>query len=211
MEKLIKIQSELKAPKGNYNSFGKFRYRSCEDILEAVKPLLAREKCMLTMTDEVVAITDKVYIKATATIIDLDNKVHCSTSAYARESENKKGMDESQMTGTASSYARKYALNGLFLIDDTKDADTDEFQRAKQKAEKKESKTATKKKAGSENIADKKKADWRTKVLDLAKSKGITAIDLATKYKLNNSTSAERFKEIYEELKKEDSNAKCNG
>ena len=163
------------------------------------------------MTDEVVAITDKVYIKATATIIDLDNKVHCSTSAYARESENKKGMDESQMTGTASSYARKYALNGLFLIDDTKDADTDEFQRAKQKAEKKESKTAIKKKAGSENIADKKKADWRTKVLDLAKSKGITAIDLATKYKLNNSTSAERFKEIYEELKKEDSNAKCNG
>ena len=84
MEKLIKIQSELKAPKSNYNGFGKFHYRSCEDILEAVKPLLAREKCMLTMTDEVVAITDKVYIKATATIIDLDNKVHCSTSAYAR-------------------------------------------------------------------------------------------------------------------------------
>ena len=204
MEKLIKIQSDLKAPKGNYNSFGKFRYRSCEDILEAVKPLLAREKCMLTMTDEVVAITDKVYIKATATIIDLDNKVHCSASAYARESENKKGMDESQMTGTASSYARKYALNGLFLIDDTTDADTDEFQHTKQKAEKKQS-GATKK------TEDKKKADWRTKVLDLAKSKGITAIDLATKYKLNNSTSAERFKEIYEELKKEDSNAKCNG
>ena len=204
MEKLIKIQSDLKAPKGNYNSFGKFRYRSCEDILEAVKPLLAREKCMLTMTDEVVAITDKVYIKATATIIDLDNKVHCSASAYARESENKKGMDESQMTGTASSYARKYALNGLFLIDDTTDADTDEFQHAKQKAEKKQS-GATKK------TEDKKKADWRTKVLDLAKSKGITAIDLATKYKLNNSTSAERFKEIYEELKKEDNNAKCNG
>lgn len=195
MEKLIKIQSELKAPKSNYNGFGKFRYRSCEDILEAVKPLLAREKCMLTMTDEVVAITDKVYIKATATIIDLDNKVHCSTSAYARESENKKGMDESQMTGTASSYARKYALNGLFLIDDTKDAD----------AEKKQS-GATKK------TEDKKKADWRTKVLDLAKSKGITAIDLATKYKLNNSTSAERFKEIYEELTVEngEKNAECN-
>lgn len=200
MEKLIKIQSELKAPKSNYNGFGKFRYRSCEDILEAVKPLLAREKCMLTMTDEVVAITDKVYIKATATIIDLDNKVHCSTSAYARESENKKGMDESQMTGTASSYARKYALNGLFLIDDTKDADTNEFQQTKQKAEQK-----------SKKKTETGKEEWRVKVLKLAKEKGITAIDLAKKYKLNNSTSAERFKEIYEELKKEDNNAKCNG
>lgn len=211
MEKLIKIQSELKAPKSNYNGFGKFHYRSCEDILEAVKPLLAKEKCTLTLSDDIVAIADKVYVRATATISD--GKEQYITSAYARESENKKGMDESQMTGTASSYARKYALNGLFLIDDTKDTDTDEFQQAKQKAEKKESKTATKKKtgSGSENIADKKKADWRTKVLDLAKSKGITAIDLATKYKLNNSTSAERFKEIYEELKKEDSNAKCNG
>ena len=182
MEKLIKIQSELKAPKSNYNGFGKFRYRSCEDILEAVKPLLAREKCMLTMTDEVVAITDKVYIKATATIIDLDNKVHCSTSAYARESENKKGMDESQMTGTASSYARKYALNGLFLIDDTKDVDTNEFQQTKQKAEQK-----------SKKKTETGKEEWRVKVLKLAKEKGITAIDLAKKYKLNNSTSAERF------------------
>ena len=200
MEKLIKIQSELKAPKSNYNGFGKFRYRSCEDILEAVKPLLAREKCMLTMTDEVVAITDKVYIKTTATIIDLDNKVHCSTSAYARESENKKGMDESQMTGTASSYARKYALNGLFLIDDTKDADTNEFQQTKQKAEQK-----------SKKKTETGKEEWRVKVLKLAKEKGITAIDLAKKYKLNNSTSVERLKEIYEELKKEDNNAKCNG
>ena len=204
MEKLIKIQSELKAPKGNYNSFGKFHYRSCEDILEAVKPLLAKEKCTLTLSDDIVAIADKVYVRATATISD--GKEQHSTSAYARESENKKGMDESQMTGTASSYARKYALNGLFLIDDTKDADTDEFQHTKQKAEKKQS-------GSTKKTEDKKKADWRTKVLDLAKSKGITAIDLATKYKLNNSTSAERFKEIYEELnaEKENSNAKCNG
>lgn len=204
MEKLIKIQSELKAPKGNYNSFGKFHYRSCEDILEAVKPLLAKEKCTLTLSDDIVAIADKVYVRATATISD--GREQHSTSAYARESENKKGMNESQMTGTASSYARKYALNGLFLIDDTKDADTDEFQHTKQKAEKKQS-------GSTKKTEDKKKADWRTKVLDLAKSKGITAIDLATKYKLNNSTSAERFKEIYEELnaEKENSNAKCNG
>lgn len=198
MEKLIKIQSELKAPKSNYNGFGKFHYRSCEDILEAVKPLLAKEKCTLTLSDDIVAIADKVYVRATATISD--GKEQYSTSAYARESENKKGMDESQMTGTASSYARKYALNGLFLIDDTKDADTNEFQQTKQKAEQK-----------SKKKTETGKEEWRVKVLKLAKEKGITAIDLAKKYKLNNSTSAERFKEIYEELKKEDNNAKCNG
>ena len=198
MEKLIKIQSELKAPKSNYNGFGKFHYRSCEDILEAVKPLLAKEKCTLTLSDDIVAIADKVYVRATATISD--GKEQYSTSAYARESENKKGMDESQMTGTASSYARKYALNGLFLIDDTKDADTNEFQQTKQKAEQK-----------SKKKTETGKEEWRVKILKLAKEKGITAIDLAKKYKLNNSTSAERFKEIYEELKKEDNNAKCNG
>ena len=109
-------------------------------------------------------------------------------------------MDEGQMTGTASSYARKYALNGLFLIDDAKDADTNEFQQTKRKAEQK-----------SKEKTETGKEEWRVKVLKLAKEKRITAIDLAKKYKLNNSTSAERFKEIYEELKKEDNNAKCNG
>lgn len=125
MNKLVKIQSELKAPKGNYNSFGKYKYRSCEDILEAVKPLLARENCTLTLQDDVILIGDRFYIKATASITDGSETV--STTAFARESNEKKGMDDSQITGTASSYARKYALNGLFLIDDTKDADTDEY------------------------------------------------------------------------------------
>ena len=124
-EKLLDIQTELKAPKGQYNSFGKYKYRSCEDILEAVKPLLKKNKCMLTVGDEIVNIGDRYYIKATATISDGEGSV--SNTAYAREAEKKSGMDESQITGTASSYARKYALNGLFLIDDTKDADTDEF------------------------------------------------------------------------------------
>ena len=124
-EKLLDIQTELKAPKGQYNSFGKYKYRSCEDILEAVKPLLKKNKCMLTVGDEIVNIGDRYYIKATATISDGEGSV--SNTAYARETEKKSGMDESQITGTASSYARKYALNGLFLIDDTKDADTDEF------------------------------------------------------------------------------------
>ena len=125
MKKLITIQHDLKAPKGNYNSFGKYKYRSCEDILEAVKPLLAREECTLTITDDIIQIGDRFYIKATARITDGTETVE--VSAMAREEKEKKGMDGSQVTGTASSYARKYALNGLFLIDDTKDADTDEY------------------------------------------------------------------------------------
>lgn len=124
-EKLRKIQTELKAPKGQYNSFGKYKYRSCEDILEAVKPLLAEQGMTMVIKDEIVAVNDRVYVKATATLIDGKDTVE--NTAYARESEKKSGMDDSQITGTASSYARKYCLNGLFLIDDTKDADTDEY------------------------------------------------------------------------------------
>src|SRR5690625_3858357 len=125
-EKLIEIQHKLKAPKGQYNSFGKYNYRSAEDILEAVKPLNAEQGLLLTLTDKPVLVGDWHYIEATASITD-GNETK-SVTAYARESQNKKGMDDSQITGTASSYARKYALNGLYLIDDTKDADTDEYQ-----------------------------------------------------------------------------------
>lgn len=125
MCKLQEIQHRLKAPKGQYNSFGKYKYRSCEDILEAVKPILNETGCTLTLSDEIVLIGDRYYIKATAKLKGegIDEVV----TAYARESETKTGMDASQITGTASSYARKYALNGLFCIDDTKDADTDEY------------------------------------------------------------------------------------
>lgn len=125
MKQLIEIQKELKAPKGQYNSFGKYKYRSAEDILEAVKPLLHKHGCQLTLSDEIVLIGDRFYVKATASITVDGEAVY--VNAYAREDLDKKGMDGSQITGTASSYARKYALNGLFLIDDTKDADTDEF------------------------------------------------------------------------------------
>lgn len=125
MDALRQIQAELKAPKGQYNSFGKYKYRSCEDILEAVKPLLQKYGAQLTISDEMLQVGERYYIKATATIKDDATEEH--VTAYARESEIKKGMDESQITGTASSYARKYALNGLFLIDDTKDADTDAY------------------------------------------------------------------------------------
>lgn len=127
-EKLSKVQMELKAPKGQYNSFGKYKYRSCEDILEAIKPILEKHKLTLRMTDELVCIGERYYVKATAYLYDSEKSTDMlGTTAYARESEKKTGMDESQITGTASSYARKYALNGLFLIDDTKDADTDEY------------------------------------------------------------------------------------
>ena len=122
MKELQIIQSKLKAPKGNYNSFGKYKYRSAEDILEAVKPLLNEENCILTLSDEIVQVGDRYYIKATCTLTNSDGQI-VETSALAREEETKKGMDASQITGTASSYARKYALNGLFCIDDTKDAD----------------------------------------------------------------------------------------
>ncbi len=123
-EKLGVIQSDLKAPKGQFNSFGKYKYRSCEDILEAVKPLLKKYRVVLTIADDIVLIGERYYIKATVTINDSSGNF--KVSAYARESLDKKGMDDSQITGAASSYARKYALNGLLLIDDTKDADTDE-------------------------------------------------------------------------------------
>lgn len=122
IEKIVAIQSELKAPKGQYNSFGKYNYRSCEDILEGVKPLLTKHGLVLTIQDSIDLIGERFYVKATATITD--GKEQLSTSAYARESLDKKGMDASQVTGATSSYARKYALNGLLAIDDTKDADT---------------------------------------------------------------------------------------
>lgn len=126
-EKLAAVQHELKAPKGQYNSFGKYKYRSCEDILEALKPVLGKHGCTVTLSDEVVQVGERFYIRATANILDCESGEREFNTAYAREDAEKKGMDGSQITGTASSYARKYALNGLFLIDDTKDADTDAY------------------------------------------------------------------------------------
>lgn len=156
-EKLSNIQNELKAPKGQFNKFGGYKYRSCEDILEAVKPICKKYKTVLVLSDEMVVLGDGVsqsqiikddgteqethtmikgqryYIKATALLTNVEEPLEMvSNTAYAREEENKKGMDGSQITGTASSYARKYALNGLFNIDDTKDADTDEFTKQQQ-------------------------------------------------------------------------------
>jgi hypothetical protein len=126
-EKLSNIQNELKVPKGQKNTFGNYKFRSCEDILEEAKPICRKHRTALTVGDKLVHDGERYYIEATATLFDLDSEATIINTAYAREEETKKGMDASQITGTASSYARKYALNGLFNIDDTKDADTDEY------------------------------------------------------------------------------------
>lgn len=122
MKELVTIQQKLKAPKGQFNKFGSYKYRSCEDILESVKPILTETKCSLTLSDEMVPVGNRIYVKATATLTNEKGEKEIVT-AFAREEETKKGMDGSQITGASSSYARKYALNGLFCIDDTKDSD----------------------------------------------------------------------------------------
>lgn len=123
MKELITIQSELKAPKSQFNRFGGYKYRKAEDILEAVKPLLAKEKCTLVLTDDIVSVGNRIYVKSLATLKNNSGETEMSVG-YAREEETKKGMDGSQITGASSSYARKYALNGLFAIDDNADSDT---------------------------------------------------------------------------------------
>lgn len=133
-KKLLTIQQKLKAPKNQHNAFGNFNYRSCEDILEAVKPLLAEVSCVLTMSDQVLYIGERYYIQAIATLTDVESGETKSSTGYAREEAEKKGMDGSQITGAASSYARKYCLNALFLIDDNKDADTNEAHEQQAKA-----------------------------------------------------------------------------
>ena len=122
-EKLLYIQTNLKAPKNQFNKFGNYKYRNCEDILEAVKPIQQQVKAVTILTDEIVHIGERYYVKATARLIDTENGEKIENTAFAREEETKKGMDGSQITGSSSSYARKYALNGLFDIDDTKDSD----------------------------------------------------------------------------------------
>ena len=132
MKELIAIQAELKAPKGQTNKFGGYKYRSCEDILEAVKPLLRKHNAALTLTDDIIQIGGDVFVKATATFY-AETSAPVAVSAFARHPREKKGMDDSQITGAASSYARKYALNGLFCIDDARDADTNEYSATERK------------------------------------------------------------------------------
>lgn len=177
IEKLISIQKELKVPKGQRNTFGNYNYRSCEDILEAVKPLLAKYECFLTLSDSIEAIGTRYYVKALARITD--GKDSIEVTAYAREAETKKGMDESQITGAASSYARKYALNGLFAIDDTKDADSDEYTQ--------KTTTASKPAKNSQPKPKVIKAGGTTKLLTYKGYISLDAIDKATLQKMYDS------------------------
>lgn len=199
MKELIAIQSELKAPKGQYNSFGKYSYRSAEDILEAVKPLCHKNNCVLTLSDEMVSVGERYYIKATVTLRS-ENGEETKVTAYAREEETKKGMDASQITGTASSYARKYALNGLFCIDDTKDADTDEFAKKTSGGSGSRGKAAKGKETPAELPSEPKELTYKERVIITAKERNITMQELARDYNLNKNTTEERFKEVLEDL-----------
>ena len=154
---LMAVQAELKAPKGQHNSFGKYDYRSAEDIIEAVKPLLKDNGLFLNMSDDIVLVGDRYYVKATVSVTDIVTGESVQTSALAREAAQKKGMDESQVTGTASSYARKYALNGLFAIDDTKDADTDQYKQQTNQTAQNGAGRARKLKAPDEEMAKAKR------------------------------------------------------
>ena len=154
---LMAVQAELKAPKGQYNPFGKYDYRSAEDIIEAVKPLLKENGLFLNMSDDIVLIGERYYIKSTVKVVDVVTGESVQTSALAREAAQKKGMEESQITGTASSYARKYALNGLFAIDDTKDADTDQYKQQTNQTAQNGAGRARKLKAPDEEMAKAKR------------------------------------------------------
>ena len=186
-DKLKAIQKELKAPKGQRNTFGNYNYRSCEDILEAVKPLAHEQGCIVTLSDTIVEVGGRIYVKATATITDGEGIV--STDAYARESEEKKGMDAAQITGSSSSYARKYALNGLFCIDDTKDDDTREN-------------TDTKKVIVKPEVTDKAHSDDVIKIAKLCKETSTSITQLYGHFGVVNVPTKEQAKKMIAALEK---------
>lgn len=201
-QKLSRIQAELKAPKNLFNKFGNYSYRNVEGIQEALKPYETKFGVMTILSDSIEEINGRVYVKATATIYDTETNESLSVYAYARETESKKGMDEAQLTGATSSYARKYALNGLFLLDDTKDADSEEYQtQGKQEPKKATSKKETEVKPLSEKelqfLTQRYKGDNLNKLLDYYHIEKIEDIDPAVARNL--------IKQIVEKAKKEQS------
>lgn len=183
-EKLSGIQRKMKAPKNLYNSFGKYNYRNAESILEAFKPFEEEYNVMLVVFDEIVDIGGRNYVKATAQLADCESNEDITATAYAREPNEKKGMDEAQITGATSSYARKYALNGLFLLDDTKDADTDEYT-AKAKAGEKEDKDRVKRIAIKKKIIEDKCKRHKIDAIMIASGNGYSW-DAMTETQLEN-------------------------
>lgn len=179
-EKLLTVQTKLKAPKSQYNAFGKYSYRNCEDILEAVKPILKEVKALVCLSDDIVMVGDRYYVRATATFIDVETGEKHPVVAMAREEESKKGMDGSQVTGASSSYARKYALNGLFDIDDTRDSDTTNTH-------------------GKDEVKPKEPTP-REQLITKLKEKGINPNDYAKEKALSPKTTDERYLELIAEL-----------
>ncbi len=184
---LQSIQQSLVAPKGQYNSFGKYSYRSAEDILEALKPILQEHDAVLILQDGIVQIGDRYYVEATATLYAVGETI--GTTAYAREDDSKKGMDGSQVTGAASSYARKYALNGLFMIDDNKDPDTDEYHNQNNQGSSKQQKPAGQKKQstktpsksnGAKTITGAQAKSLRTEIKNIAEATGSPVVAIGT-------------------------------
>lgn len=182
-EKLLAVQTELKAPKGQYNSFGKYKYCSCEDILEAAKPLLAKHKATIFLSDRIEVIGERYYLVATARFVDVESGRFIDVTASAREEESKEGMDGSQVTGASSSYARKYALNGLLAIDDTKDSDTTNTGETEKKT-----------------TRAKETKDWRQAFINLCGEKGIDPIAYAKANGINKATTQEQYKLVCQAL-----------
>ena len=199
-EKLLTVQTKLKAPKSQYNAFGKYNYRNCEDILEAVKPLCAEVKAVTHLTDKVVLIGERYYVEATAHFIDVENENDKITvCAYAREEETKKGMDGSQVTGASSSYARKYALNGLFDIDDTKDSDTTNTHGKDEKSDSTQ-KENVKSPTTQKDKTDKKLPTPREKLIAKLHELKIDVNVYAKEKGLSNKTTAAEFEKLLAEL-----------
>lgn len=198
-EKLANVQASLKVPKGQYNSFGKYNYRSCEDIVESAKPLLKENGLLLTLADEIVLIGERFYVKATATIIDTAEGKTVSVSAFAREEKEKRGMDGSQVTGASSSYARKYALNGLFAIDDTKDSDatnTHGKEQPKQPEQPQQGQQQGTNPKTNQQQGEQPQQSPRKMLIARLNELHIDVNDYAAKNGLNNKTTPERFMEL---------------
>ena len=184
-EKLMRIQVELKAPKNLYNSFGKYHYRNAEGIQEALKPMEKLYGVFTSLSDKMVEVGGRIYVEATATITDIESAESISVTAYAREALEKKGMDESQITGATSSYARKYALNGLFLLDDTKDTDSEEYQNAGNQTKK-------------AVAAPKSEPDYRSMLRDLIKDMNLDATSIANACHLKKDSTDAEWKAAFE-------------
>jgi len=200
MKELIMIQSGLKAPKSQRNEFGKYNYRSAEDILESVKPLLLEQSCTLTITDEIIEVGGRVYVRATATLAG--EKESVQTTAFAREEETKKGMDAAQITGSASSYARKYALNGLFCIDDTKDPDATNKHGKEEPEQKKEKEPATETYA-----SEPPRLTWTEEAVRSAVEGAQSMTDLTTAWNNSDAETQQKMKVEFSAKRKELTNA----